>query len=117
MAVSEVTIKMPRESLDKWLAALRSGEYQQSRGCMRGNTGYCCLGVLQECLTGTVEELPVPSREWLHANKITFLGSTVWDGKDPYLPSIDQTAASANDSREYSFSDIADAIEQCAEGT
>jgi hypothetical protein len=40
-----------RETLAKWKAALRSGEYEQTRGALvtekRGGTPvYCCLGVL-----------------------------------------------------------------------
>ena len=31
---------------DKWVAALRSGKYEQSRGRLRTQNGYCCLGVL-----------------------------------------------------------------------
>jgi hypothetical protein len=30
----------------KWLSALRSGEYQQGRCYLRTNSGFCCLGVL-----------------------------------------------------------------------
>lgn len=33
----------------QWVAALRSGDYQQGRGQLRsGNNTYCCLGVLME---------------------------------------------------------------------
>lgn len=33
----------------KWVAALRSGEYQQCTGALtNGVGGYCCLGVLRE---------------------------------------------------------------------
>lgn len=28
-----------------WLAALRSGEYEQGRGCLSDNGKFCCLGV------------------------------------------------------------------------
>ncbi len=31
---------------EKWLAALRSGHYKQTTGCLRDNKGFCCLGVL-----------------------------------------------------------------------
>jgi hypothetical protein len=32
-----------------WVAALRSGEYQQGTGrCMNNATGWCCLGVLSD---------------------------------------------------------------------
>jgi len=48
--------ELPREFAEKWLAALRSGEYQQGRGTLvhmryKDNTAtvgtpeYCCLGV------------------------------------------------------------------------
>jgi len=47
-------MKMPRELKEKWIAALRSGEYPQTRGVLRGYNGFCCLGVLQE-----VRKIPV----------------------------------------------------------
>jgi hypothetical protein len=38
---------MNQEVKAKWLAALRSGEYKQSRGLLRNFVDrYCCLGVL-----------------------------------------------------------------------
>jgi hypothetical protein len=30
----------------RWVAALRSGEYQQTTGNLRTENGFCCLGVL-----------------------------------------------------------------------
>lgn len=30
----------------KWVAALRSGNYTQTKGVLKDDTGYCCLGVL-----------------------------------------------------------------------
>ena len=30
----------------KWLAALRSGEYQQTKEALRAEGSFCCLGVL-----------------------------------------------------------------------
>ena len=32
----------------RWVAALRSGEFQQATGCLRYGDGYCCLGVACE---------------------------------------------------------------------
>ncbi len=31
---------------DKWVAALRSGNYEQASGVLYDGKGYCCLGVL-----------------------------------------------------------------------
>lgn len=37
---------------EKWLTALRSGDYTQGKGCLKqgscGTLAYCCLGVLAE---------------------------------------------------------------------
>lgn len=37
---------MNKEIKEKWVAALRSGEYKQSSNRLRDNKGFCCLGVL-----------------------------------------------------------------------
>lgn len=43
---------MNQELKDKWVAALRSGEYTQGVHYMYAKGKYCCLGVLQEVATG-----------------------------------------------------------------
>lgn len=40
--------KMKVKYKKKWLQALRSGEYEQTTGCLSDENGYCCLGVLCE---------------------------------------------------------------------
>ncbi len=30
----------------KWIEALRSGKYKQTKGTLKDETGFCCLGVL-----------------------------------------------------------------------
>jgi hypothetical protein len=37
---------MEQELKDKWLAALRSGNYQQTTDSLHKDGAYCCLGVL-----------------------------------------------------------------------
>lgn len=37
---------MKQAIMKKWVKALRSGKYWQSRGSLKGFRGYCCLGVL-----------------------------------------------------------------------
>lgn len=39
---------MKKDIMGKWVAALRSGEFNQARGRLRTDTGFCCLGVLCE---------------------------------------------------------------------
>jgi hypothetical protein len=37
---------MKKEVADKWVAALRSGEYKQTSGTLNDGGNFCCLGVL-----------------------------------------------------------------------
>ncbi len=37
---------MKSEWTRKWVAALRSGKYEQTKGRLRTSSGFCCLGVL-----------------------------------------------------------------------
>jgi len=47
-----------------WIEALRSGEYAQTRGSLRDESGFCCLGVLCDvAVDGNWEEQPHGS--WL----------------------------------------------------
>lgn len=39
---------MKKEYADKWVAALRSGEFKQTTGGLKDEVGHCCLGVLCE---------------------------------------------------------------------
>jgi hypothetical protein len=81
-AVGRKSITMPAEIKEKWLSALRSGEYQQGFGSLcDGRGGYCCLGVLEMVVSGRVEDdalafepkfASFPSVEWLQEHNILF---------------------------------------------
>jgi hypothetical protein len=43
---------MDKELKAKWVAALRSGEYEQGEGSLYEGGKFCCLGVLHKVLTG-----------------------------------------------------------------
>jgi hypothetical protein len=127
--MTDTTIYMPKETLQKWLTALRSGEYKQATGALENGGGYCCLGVLQMCTDGKVEryygtpEKPaegLPTVDWLQSNSITFLDHLATDCREPFLSSLNMLASIANDGDndygQYNFLEIADAIEACAVG-
>lgn len=126
MRNKKITIRMPKEFLQKWLEALRSGKYEQGRARLRTYDGkYCCLGVMQHCLTGSVENQPytekalaLPSGKWLENFEVQFynLSGYLSSSGAPFLPSLNMTASEANDEGDYNFEQIADAIEDCAEG-
>ena len=39
---------MNQQIKQQWVAALRSGDYQQTTGELRNGSGFCCLGVLTD---------------------------------------------------------------------
>lgn len=39
---------MKKEIADKWVQALKSNKYSQTKGTLKDSYGYCCLGVLCE---------------------------------------------------------------------
>ena len=41
-----------------WITALRSGEYSQCNNKLKGDEGYCCLGVIEDVLR------PITGHEW-----------------------------------------------------
>ena len=61
----------------QWIAALRSGNYAQTQGMLRSDTGFCCLGILcdlhskaglgtwiERSYDGNIDLLPDSVAEW-----------------------------------------------------
>lgn len=112
-------IKMPKEMAEKWLAALRSGEYKQARHVMEERDwecnviGYCCLGVLQEVVSGEIEiegDEEIPAFAWCEANKVEFYNDDYVRGCIPYCDQVKGSFTSIND-KGVCFNIIADLIE------
>lgn len=82
----------------KWVEALRSGKYRQTRREFEDQVGFCCLGVL--CKVAGVSTSSGPL-----GNNWEFVDSHVGNGTSWKL-------AMMNDSGEMTFHDIADYIEK-----
>lgn len=122
---------MPKEMKAKWLEALRSGKYPQGRDTLFDGYGYCCLGVLQVAIDGTVEKgddgsvLSYPTKYWCrekgvplsHNHRVYAGAPEILERLDPPLE-IDGylTCASEHNDAGHSFDKIADAIEEQIEG-
>ena len=114
---------MKKEIAEKWIAALRSGEYKQTSGILANHnrTEHCCLGVL--C------ELAIEDGVGLQVLRPDDASYTSFDGEGSHLPDCVQDWADTygatpvtprqsivelirmNDSGS-SFEDIADHIEK-----
>jgi hypothetical protein len=121
---NEKTIRMPKKLLKRWLKALRGGTYTQATGTLYEpeSCGFCCLGVLQHAVSGGYVETyengdwqAFPSLGWRQKNGVEFYNDCGDDTCDPWIPSMEMTAADLNDGG-HTFAEIADAIEACAEG-
>lgn len=90
--------KMDPEVKARWLTALRSGEYAQTRNTYKDDEGLCCLAVL--CTVEGVAPTPEERMPW----------SSKW------VELLDQEPAGVligmNDSQGASFLQIADWIEE-----
>lgn len=113
----------------RWIEALRSGKYAQTKDVLRNEEGFCCLGVLCDVVK---EDLGIDwdPREQNDARQFAGDGGVlpvavrrfVWDGdvlptcqENPYinLENGRRLQASAlNDEMDYTFEEIADAIER-----
>ena len=98
---------MMREDIQKWLEALRSGDYQQCQQQLTDGRGYCCLGVYA-VINGI--DIPVPNYgahdDEIEANRSSYkeMGKLI-----PYA--VFSKGISMNDDGN-SFAEIANMIEE-----
>ena len=118
---------------EKWIAALRSGEYEQGDGKLRTRKGYCCLGVLCDLYSkenawdwefrGDDETIHLPMDYWYFDEESEFLPISVmeWSGLKTNCPEVNVNTdayegdydliANLNDAG-YSFDALSNIIEE-----
>ena len=103
-----------------WINALRSGSYQQGRGRLRGEDGFCCLGVLCDLHPRSKLEWKQRDGNWSYlGDHVHYPPRKIWEwasaldckGMPTRGPADEVELAKMND-RGASFNDIADFIEQ-----
>lgn len=118
---------MNKEWKDKWLTALRSGEYLRGKGRLKyigitsANDRYCCLGVLCELYkkeTGRVKwinggrDLEITSMLEDHSKYHSYIPDEIIDDLNLLDLKEMEVLVKMNDSLNKSFVEIADYIEQ-----
>jgi hypothetical protein len=102
----------------KWVSALRSGDYQQTKGRLRKEDKFCCLGVLCDLYAkeNNVEwNLANNGHNYEFQHMVKFLPRSVVEWADleycnPPVNDEESTLANLNDSGS-TFEQIADVIE------
>lgn len=113
---------MKKSVMTKWVKALRSGDYVQTKGFLKDDTGYCCLGVLCEIsgigkFVDMNNEIGYHYQISKHRSYLSILPSQVMrhagmKSDNAHIMSIKTSLAALNDSRDYTFHQIADIIEK-----
>jgi len=110
---------MKKAIMERWVEALRSGEFKQTKKQLKHGKGYCCLGVLcriharehnkrfsKNKYLGVSQVLPRKVMNWAKLkDNNSFI--TVNKSDNPYR----ETLAECNDRLDYNFDQIADLIE------
>lgn len=109
---------MKKEIKDRWIKALRSGKYKQCQTKLRSfdRKYYCCLGVLTQICATSKKRSFLEFAGW---NDTLSKEVADWAGiecssqttKVP-LPIINKTLVHFNDTKQYTFNQIADLIEK-----
>ena len=108
---------MNEQVKEKWLNALRSGDYKQTKSCLHKGDGFCCLGVLCD-LYGkehNVEWKLVDAGiyyEFQDKKAILPLSVIEWAGVEDDNPEICETPLSRLNDNGSTFNEIADLIEK-----
>lgn len=116
--------KMNPEIKARWVAALRSGEYEQATGQLRNEHGeFCCLGVLCDLLQPSDWNRPDVHGGWQHLGEYELPSAGVFHAVDlPGTPKVEidgrvatldehNDGVKAGDIPARTFAEIADAIE------
>ena len=103
-----------KKEMKKWIKALRSGDYDQTKKCLQDEKGYCCLGVACEVLIPKSKQQKYSSSDFLQGlSPFNQIHSPRW------LKYISVEIAklygvslmNLNDKHNYTFNDIADLLE------
>lgn len=94
---------MTPEFKKEWIAALRSGKYSQTKGTLRDQEGFCCLGVAYDLTGRDWRETSVGTHETDENNETEF---------DPGIPYTKVDKLTDLNDTGHSFEEIADYIEE-----
>jgi hypothetical protein len=113
---SEIARDLPtQERVRGWIAALRSGRYQQTREALRTEQGFCCLGVA--CDVHDPRGWHEQDGNWSHRGVFGELARQLADdylletADGRYGPRLEGDTLTADNDQGMTFAEIADVIE------
>lgn len=105
-------IEINEQQLLKWIQALDSGKYKQSKGELQNRDGYCCLGVACRVLLPK-KSLNLDSEGFLQGGFPESHDSPQWliDVNEDFSNKTGETLVFLNDELKFTFSEIATLLE------
>ena len=112
---------MNQQVKEKWLSALRSGDYQQTQNYLHKEDGFCCLGVLcdlygkehnVEWNLAVAEDGDRDYYEFQDETATLPVSVIEWAGVEDENPEICETPLSRLNDNGSTFNEIADLIEE-----
>lgn len=104
---------MREVTVEEWVAALRSGKYRQTKGYLRDQTGFCCLGVGCDLADPDLWEEAVDRDGFVYGADIPTMQMPPSSTPLPLLKFWGDLAAMNDAGR--TFSEIADELERIVE--
>lgn len=117
----EIVLDIPMKQFNKWIAALRSGKYKQTRGRLQDGDGFCCLGVLCDSVVPKNKLELMDNFGWIyghlphHQDKapswVKKIDSIFTDISAGSKGAVFEHLYDLNDTKRLSFNEIADILE------
>lgn len=103
---------MNKQNITKWVKALRSGEYKQTRGMLQNNKGFCCLGVACKIFISEKNQT-LNDNDLLYGGLVDQLNATQWlkNINGNFNNKTQKTFIKLNDIDKLTFDEIADLLE------
>lgn len=108
----ELGKEINEQEFNKWIVALRSGKYKQTKYKLQDENGFCCLGVAcKEIINNPSVDI---NGKLAGKFPIQQSNSPLWlktISADFYLIAGESPLTGLNDNQEYTFDEIADLLE------
>src|ERR1044072_7537865 len=108
-------MEINKEEFKIWIAALRSGEYMQSKDSLNNSLGYCCLGV-GVCVLVPHDKIELDSMGLFidgdYPSEQTHAPQWLKEINDNFLMRYGKYQSHLNDIENLSFNEIADILER-----
>ena len=104
-------MKIEKKNIAKWVKALRSGKYKQTKRALQNKNGFCCLGVACVVFIKKEKRSKITYLLGIMPRHQTFAPEWLKYVNTDFAERTGLSLSNMNDDHRYSFSEIADILE------